>query len=52
MQYLGFLLVIVAVVGFVVGLLQQLKGKKILAAPFKRTGEIAQIPPSPTPKGS
>jgi hypothetical protein len=44
MQYVGFLLIGIAVIALIVGLLQQLKMKKILAAPFKKTGEIAQNP--------
>ena len=44
MQYLGFFLVFIALIALVFGLLQHLKGKKILAAPFKKTGEIAQNP--------
>jgi hypothetical protein len=38
-------------VGLVFGLLQHLKGKKILAAPFKKTGEIAQNPGVADAKG-
>lgn len=51
MQYLGFFLLVVASVGLVVGLLQHLKGKKILAAPFRKTGEIAQNPSVADAKG-
>ena len=40
MQYLGFFLIFVALIAGVVGLMQHLKMKKILAAPFKKTGEI------------
>jgi len=50
-QYLGFFLVFLALVGLVFGLLQHLKGKKILAAPFKKTGEIAQNPGVADAKG-
>jgi len=50
-QYLGFFLVVVALGGLVFGLLQHLKGKKILAAPFKKTGEIAQNPGVADAKG-
>ena len=42
MQYLGFFLIFVALIAGVVGLMQHLKMKKILAAPFKKTGEAAQ----------
>lgn len=46
-----FLLVIgLAVLGF--GLMQHLKGKRILSAPFKRTGELKSSPTSPDPKGA
>ena len=44
MQYLGFVLVFLALVALIVGLLQHLKGKKILAAPFRKTGEVASNP--------
>ena len=49
---MGALLLIVglAVLGF--GLWNHLKGKRILAAPFKRTGEITKNPVSPDPKGA
>jgi len=50
-QYLGFFLVFLALVALVFGLLQHLKGKKILAAPFKKTGEIAQNPGVADAKG-
>ncbi|MCU0694981.1 MAG: E3 ubiquitin ligase family protein [Myxococcaceae bacterium] len=44
------LLVGVAVLGF--GLFQHLKGKRILSAPFKTTGELAKNPVSPDAKGA
>jgi E3 Ubiquitin ligase len=50
-QYLGFVLVFLAVVALLVGLMQHLKGKKILAAPFKKTGEIAANPAVADAKG-
>ncbi|MBX3192705.1 MAG: hypothetical protein KF819_37320 [Labilithrix sp.] len=50
-QYLGFVLVPLALIGLLIGLLQHLKGKKILAAPFRRTGEIAQNPAAADAKG-
>jgi hypothetical protein len=50
-QYLGFFLVVLAFVGLLFGLLQHLKGKKILAAPFRKTGEIAQNPGVADAKG-
>jgi hypothetical protein len=48
---MGILLLVVglAVLGF--GFMQHLKGKRILAAPFKKTGEIARNPVSSDPKG-
>ena len=52
MQYFGFFLVFVALVALIAGLLQRLKGKKILAAPFKKTGEIAQNPSVAGPTGT
>ncbi|MEW5743754.1 MAG: hypothetical protein AB1938_32880, partial [Myxococcota bacterium] len=49
---MGMLLLIVGlgVLGF--GLMQHLKGKRILAAPFKKTGDIAKNPVSEDPKGA
>ena len=52
MQYLGFLLLGLGVIGLVFGVLQQLKKKKILAAPFKKTGEIAANPQAGDAKGN
>lgn len=52
MQYLGFLLIALAVVGLVIGVLQRAKMKKILAAPFKKTGEVAQNPQAGDAKGT
>jgi hypothetical protein len=52
MQYLGFFLIVVALVALVIGILQQMKAKKILAAPFKKTGEIAQNPAVADAKGT
>lgn len=51
LQYLGFFLVFLAFAGLLFGLLQHLKGKKILAAPFRKTGEIAQNPGVADAKG-
>ena len=51
MQYFGFFLVIVAVVGFAVGVVQEMKAEKILAAPFKKTGVEAQNPRSGHARG-
>ncbi|MFZ5445071.1 MAG: GIDE domain-containing protein [Myxococcota bacterium] len=49
---MGVLLLIIglAVLGF--GLAQHLKGKRILAAPFKKTGELTKNPVSEDPKGA
>jgi hypothetical protein len=52
MQYLGFLLVALAIGGLIFGLLQRSKMKKILAAPFKKTGEIASNPQVADAKGT
>jgi hypothetical protein len=51
MQYLGFFLLIVFVAGIIGGLLQMAKAKKILAAPFKKTGEVASNPSVADAKG-
>ena len=51
MQYLGFVLVFLALVALLIGLLQHLKGKKILSAPFRKTGEIASNPAVADAKG-
>jgi hypothetical protein len=48
---MGVLLMIVGLAALGFGFLQHLKGKKILAAPFKKTGEIAKNPVSSDPKG-
>jgi hypothetical protein len=48
----GVLLFIVAAALGVFGLLQHLKGKRILAAPFKKTGELAKNPATSDPKGA
>jgi hypothetical protein len=45
-----FLFLGVAILAF--GLFQHLKGKRILAAPFKKTGELAKNPTSTDPKGA
>jgi hypothetical protein len=51
MQYLGFSLVALAVVALVIALVQRSKGRRILAAPFKRTGETARNPSVADAKG-
>ena len=48
---MGVLLLIVGVAALGFGFMQHLKGKRILAAPFKKTGEIARDPVSSDPKG-
>jgi hypothetical protein len=52
MQYVGFFLIVVAIVAVIAGVLNQMKAKKILAAPFKKTGEIAQNPQVADAKGT
>mgnify|MGYP000907693117 CR=1 FL=1 len=49
---IGILLLVVGlgVLGF--GLMNHLKGKRILAAPFKKTGELLKDPTSPDAKGA
>jgi hypothetical protein len=44
MQMIGFVLLGIALLATIVGIVQRRKGKKILATPFKRTGEIAANP--------
>jgi hypothetical protein len=51
MQYFGFFVLLLAIGGLVFGFLQRAKMKKILAAPFKKTGEIAQNPQAGDAKG-
>jgi hypothetical protein len=48
---MGIVLLVIglAVVGF--GLLQHFKGKRLLSAPFLRTGQVATLVTSPDPKG-
>ena len=49
---MGVLLLLVGVAVGAFGLFQHLKGKRILAAPFKKTGELAKNPTSTDPKGA
>ena len=49
---MGALLLIVGLAVLAFGLWNHLKGKRILAAPFQKTGEIAKNPVSPDPKGA
>jgi hypothetical protein len=51
MQYFGFFLLVVAVVGVIVALLQRSKGQKLAAAPFVKTGEAASNPQAADAKG-
>jgi E3 Ubiquitin ligase len=44
MQYVGYLLLVLSLVGIVIAILQMMKGKKIGSAPFHKTGEIRQNP--------
>ncbi len=48
---LGYVLVVVGLLLGVGGLVQFLKAKKLLAAPFRKTGEIGTLGQSPDPKG-
>lgn len=52
MQMVGFALLGLAFLATLVGFLQRRKGKKILATPFKRTGEIAANPRVVDAKGN
>ncbi len=52
MQYVGFALLGCAVIGIIIGFLQRMKMKSILAAPFKKTGEIAGNPGACDSKGN
>lgn len=51
MHPLGIVMIVLGIVGVVVGFLQWSKMKKILAAPFKKTGEIAANPQVADAKG-
>jgi hypothetical protein len=52
MQYLGFFLLVVAIVGVIIGLLQRSKGQKLVSAPFRKTGEAASNPQAADAKGT
>jgi hypothetical protein len=52
MMYLGIFLLVAAIGALVWGFLQQKKMKSILAAPFKKTGEIASNPQAGDAKGT
>lgn len=49
---MGVLLLLIGVGALIFGFTQHLKGKRILAAPFKKTGDIARDPTSSDPKGA
>ncbi len=49
---LGYFLLFVAFIALAVGLVNLRKAKKLLAAPFKKTGEIGTLGQSPDPKGA
>ncbi len=48
---MGIFALVVGLFGLIYGVLQHLKGKRILAAPFKTTGELQKNPVSSDPKG-
>lgn len=48
---MGVLLLLIGLAALGFGFFQHLKGKRILAAPFKKTGDITKNPVSPDPKG-
>jgi hypothetical protein len=52
MQYVGFFLIVVALVAIALGIMNQRKATKILAAPFRKTGEIAKSPQVADAKGT
>ncbi len=49
---MGILLLVVGLAALGFGAFNHLKGKRILAAPFKKTGELAKNPVSEDPKGA
>ena len=51
MQFVGIALLVVAVFAVLFAVIQHFKAKKLLAAPFHRTGEIAQNPGVADAKG-
>src|SRR3954470_20249686 len=51
MMYMGFVMIGFGVIIVIAGLLQRAKMNKILAAPFKKTGEIASNPSVADAKG-
>lgn len=51
MQYLGLGLSLLGLVGLVFGFIQHHKAERILAAPFRRTGELARVPGVADAKG-
>ncbi len=51
MMYLGIAMLVIGAILALVGVLQKSKAKKILAAPFKKTGEVAANPAVADAKG-
>lgn len=49
---MGALLLLVGLAVLAFGLFNHFKGKRILSAPFKTTGDLAKNPSSPDPKGA
>jgi hypothetical protein len=49
---MGVLLLVIGLGALIFGFTQHLKGKRILAAPFKKTGDIARDPTTSDPKGA
>jgi len=49
---MGLILLVIGLAALGFGFMQHLKGKRILAAPFKKTGDIARDPTSSDPKGA
>ncbi len=49
---MGVLVLIIAIVLGIFGFLQARKGNRVLAAPFRKTGELGANPTSPDPKGA
>jgi hypothetical protein len=49
---MGTLVLVIALGALGFGFMQHLKGKRILAAPFKKTGDLSRDPSSSDPKGA
>lgn len=52
MGLFGMLFIVLGPIALIFGVLQHFKGKRILAAPYKKTGDIAKNPVSEDPKGA